>query len=467
MIGRRQQMRKDLVRNSRLVATALLLGVIFILGGSSRADYVPAIIVLALSAGYVAALAPIYQWRELGPIAVPLGLLAGMLLLCLLQLVPVPGADGRALFAATGAVTGTPASWRPLSLSPVSTWSVFAVLFVPFAALIALVDLPSSSRRFVVPTLLAAALFSALLGVVQSLSDMDSPLYYYEFTNRGSPVGVFANRNHQAVFLACGLVWAAYVFCNAPGRPSQARAVQWTAAGISIVLCSCVLANVSRAGLIALFLASIFALTLFIERLPSDVAKASPYGRAHGWRWVNIALPGVAAVSFACLLVVFFFQSKIPALDRILSEESRTGLRGDVTSTLMDMAGRNLPFGTGMGTFERAYRMAEPDSLLMPNYLNNAHNDWLQLVIEGGLPATALLCGAFGWIAIRLVHLFRASDASRQLAICVGGTIAILAVASTVDYPLRTPWMMTVAALLIGLLGYEIPNQQFAGRDLR
>jgi len=372
------------------------------------------------------------------------------------------------MFAATGVMAGIPPNWRPVSLSPVSTWSVWATLFVPLAALITLIRLPPTGRRFVVPFLLAAALVSALLGVVQGLSGADSVLYYYEFTNRGSPVGVFANRNHQAVFLACGVVWAAYIFCNTPSQLSQARAVRWTAVGMSLVLFSCVLVNASRAGLMALCLALVFAFMLFICRSTSSVVKSGVSSHpswAGGWR--SVALSGVAAVGLACPFVLFFFQSRIPALDRLLSDESRSGPRGDVTPTLIDMAGRNIPWGTGMGTFERAYRMVEPNSLLTPSYLNNAHNDWLQLLIEGGLPAVWLLCCALGWIGMRLVHLWRSGGDSGRFALCSGGTLAILAMASLVDYPLRTPWMMVVAALLIGLLGFKIPDRKFAGRDLR
>ncbi len=451
-------------QNSRLFAAASLLLVIFTLGGSSRADYVPSIIVLTLSAGFAGVFAPYQHWRELRPIAVPLGLIGAMVALCLFQLVPLPGWYGRPLFESTEAVVGISRSWRPISVSPVSTWSVFAALFVPLAALIALVGLPPASRRLVVPLLLIVALISALLGVAQSLSGADSALYYYEYTNRGSPVGIFANRNHQAVFLACGLVWAGYVFANPPGQPSEGRAVRWSAAGIAVVLFVCVLANASRAGLISLCLAAMFVVLLIVSGQASVIASSSASLRANGGgRWRKIALPGLAAAILGTLASLFFFQSKIPALDRLMSDTAAGDLRGDVTPTLIEMAARNMPWGTGMGTFERAYRVVEPDALLMPSYLNNAHNDWLQLVIEGGIPAVLLLCCAIGWIATRLVGLWRLDGDSRQLALCVGSTFAILAAASLVDYPLRTPSLMTAAVLLVGLLGFgpaKIPDIQ-------
>lgn len=452
-----------------VVAIAGLLAVTFLVGGSSRADYLPSIVVMAVSAGYVGAVAPFVTKQQLRPIAVPLGLLGGVFLLCLAQLVPFPtfgnlgagASEARRLVAETSALAGVPGSWRPLSLSPVATWSSLVALFVPAAMLIALARLPSNLRRFVMPVLLVAALGSALLGVVQSLAGAESALYYYEFTNRGEPVGVFANRNHQAVFLACGVLWAAYVYVHPPGRPDQAGAFQLTAGAMSIVLFCCVLLNASRAGLIALSLAMIFASMMLIDRLPwaaGGLKSLAQSRRGPGRSSIvlhSLALPGVALLSVGCLIAVFFFQSKIPGFNRVLTTGSVDDLRSDVTPTLIDMAWQNLPWGTGMGTFERVYRVAEPDALLMPSYFNNAHNDWLQLAIEGGVPAMLLLGGVLAWIVVRLVDLVRMKGAETKLVLCIGGSFVIMTLASAVDYPLRTPWMMAVVALLIGLLAFS------------
>lgn len=452
-----------------VVAIAVLLVVTFLIGGSSRGDYLPSIVVMAVSAGYVGAVAPFVTKQQLRPIAVPLGLLGGVFLLCLAQLVPVPtfgnlgagASEARRLVEETSALAGVAGSWRPLSLSPVATWSTLVALFVPAAMLIALARLPSNFQRLVMPVLLVAALGSALLGVFQSLAGAESALYYYEFTNRGEPVGVFANRNHQAVFVACGVLWAAYVYCQPPGQPDQAGAFQIAAGAVSIVLFCCVLLNASRAGLIALSLAMIFASMMLIDRVPWASQKFKPLvqsrrgpGRA-SIALHSLALPGVALLSVGCLIAVFFFQSKIPGFSRVLTTGSADDLRGEVTPTLIDMAWQNLPWGTGMGTFERVYRVSEPDALLMPSYFNNAHNDWLQLVIEGGLPAMLLLGGALAWIVVRLADLVRMKGEETKLALCMGGSFAIMSLASAVDYPLRTPWMMAVVALLIGLLAFR------------
>lgn len=462
-------------------ATALLLAATFFFGGSAKGDYVQSIIIMAVPAGYVGALAPFVTWRQLRPIAVPLGLLGGVFLLCLGQLVPLPGAatlggtasEAQRLIAAASAVANLPPVWRPLSLSPVMTWSTLAALFVPAAILIALVRLPDTMCELVMPLLLVTAFASALLGVLQSLSGAESALYYYEFTNRGDPVGVFANRNHQAVFLACGVLWGAYVYRQPPGPPDQARAIKAAAAAVSIILFCCVLLNASRSGLIALCLATIFSAMLLADRFSEVVPKLNgsprfPEGALGATTMLRgLALPVVGLFSSGLLVALFFFQSKIPAFERVLNTGSVDELRERATPALIDMAWNNLPWGTGMGTFKRAYLVFEPDALLMPTFFNNAHNDWLQVAIEGGLPAVLLLSGALAWIGFRLMGLWRLKGGSAKLAICVGGTLAIFAVASLVDYPLRTPWMLAVVALLIGLLGLGIPTDHANARVSR
>src|SRR3546814_6402182 len=44
---------------------------------------------------------------------------------------------------------------------------------------------------------------SAVLGLLQILSGPSSPAYLYRIANNDSMVGLFSNRNHHAIFLAC------------------------------------------------------------------------------------------------------------------------------------------------------------------------------------------------------------------------------------------------------------------------
>jgi O-antigen ligase len=108
-----------------------------------------------------------------------------------------------------------------------------------------------------------------------------------------------------------------------------------------------------------------------------------------------------------------------------------------------------LPFGSGFGTFDPVYRMVEPDSLLSTIYLNEAHNEPLQLAIEGGLPALLLLLLFLVWWALAVVHAVRPreSNVQRALAMAMATATLIMMLSSLVDYPLRTPLLSALFAL--------------------
>ena len=83
--------------------------------------------------------------------------------------------------------------------------------------------------------------------------------------------------------------------------------------------------------------------------------------------------------------------------------------------------------------------MFEPDALMSNKYLNEAHNDVLQIVIEGGILGTAIWLALIGWLAIRMVTLLRRGEIDN--AILMLSALAIVGLGSAFDYVLRTPLM--------------------------
>jgi O-antigen ligase len=87
--------------------------------------------------------------------------------------------------------------------------------------------------------------------------------------------------------------------------------------------------------------------------------------------------------------------------------------------------------------------------LLSTIYMNQAHNEPLQLAIEGGVPALMLL-GLFVWwwarTAVAIVRT-RESVTRRTLGIAAIGMTVILMASSLVDYPLRTPLLGALFAI--------------------
>ena len=120
----------------------------------------------------------------------------------------------------------------------------------------------------------------------------------------------------------------------------------------------------------------------------------------------------------------------------------------------------NLPFGIGYGNFVIAYPSYEKSSMILDTYVNHAHNDYLELIFEGGLLAAMLMVAFFVLLAGRIWQTLK-------WPLHKAATLAIvfLLIHSVVDYPLRTLALAFSFALFLGVLfhrGSEKPDPSSA-----
>lgn len=439
-------------------AFALLLVATFLMGGGSRADIASLAVLRPLAV--FCALHGLLALRP-GALGALRPLLAGMGLMGVLigwQLLPLPhgwwaALPGRGAYAEAASLAGVAHGWRPATLSPAGTWNALLALLVPFAGLLTFAALSPAHRAIWPRAVLALGVISALLGFVQIAGPAGSALYLYRITNETEAVGLFANRNHHAVFLAALIplaAWCArcgFLRWSGGGEPVFRR--QALFAGVVLLLLLGVLATGSRAGLICAGLMLLCAGAM-LRLVPEDTAQTRRSQRAGGfgagvqrWFWVSPLVLGLLGFLLAGL------ASRGTGIDRMGSADGIAGLRVQVLPTLARMIGEFMPLGAGYGSFARAYTRFEPAALLGPHYLNHAHNDWLQILIEGGLPAGCALLLALGWLGRGLVRGWRhASGADVRLGLlCAGAVWLCLGMASLVDYPLRVPSLMLFAVL--------------------
>ena len=429
-------------RSSRYrFSVAVLLFVALVLaGGASRADEFRQILArLACIAGLAATLWPLEklptplprEWRWLGTFAY---------VLVLLQLVPMPPAwwaslPGHRIYSDIAAASGTE-TWRALSVTPDLTLNALFALLAPTAAVAACLYLDTKARARLWTALVGAALVSACLGLLQ-LGAGGSALRFYRETSADSAVGVFANRNHQAAFLACALpVLGAIVGLRL--RDRAGFGALGVAALAAAILMLGDLATSSRAGL-ALGLAGI-AGGIWAFR-----ASGAPRidGLGKGRRSLAMTA-GAAAVLMAVVMA-----SHLGVVERLSQTDPAAESRVQMLQPLLRTAAAFFPFGSGFGSFETVYRQFEPDALLSTIYMNQAHNEPLQLAIEGGLPALALLALFIWWWATTVLRVLRADlpVSRRPLALSAITVSALLMAESLVDYPLRTPLLAALFAL--------------------
>ncbi|MEM7300523.1 MAG: O-antigen ligase family protein [Pseudomonadota bacterium] len=131
---------------------------------------------------------------------------------------------------------------------------------------------------------------------------------------------------------------------------------------------------------------------------------------------------------------------------RIGAENFETGLgRPEFFRTTLVGIWDNLFFGIGLGNFKLGYPAYEDPHMIFNTIVNHAHNDYLELVFEGGLLAVAALVLYFVLFVQRVARIWRQPFA-KELAV----GIAVVLLHSAVDYPLRT---LAVASLFVFMNG--------------
>lgn len=426
-----------------LVALGLFGLVLLFFGGASRGDELgqPLVrvgaILLIVSSGLQ------IDWHAWDKIRAPVFFLLAAAIVIAVQLVPVPeaiwrGLPGREVFATALEEGQIGSSARPLSLTPDLTLNSLLALLPPAAAALCLGLIARNDHGRLLAFLLLAIAAGAFLGVTQVSTG--GP-YLYRTTNLGSAVGIFANRNHQALALAMAFpllaAWATLPWLER--RPSGIRG--WIAICFALLLVPILLVTGSRSGILLALLGMIAAAVIVYRQVKSARGEA-------GITWLpRLAL--AVTVAIAALVAISVYFSRAEAIQRLAGVEDFEP-REQILPILVRMAADFFPMGAGFGSFDPVYRSYEPAELLAPTYLNHAHNDLVQVLIEGGAPAAALVLAFLFWFVVRAARLWlRPPDSqARLIGVASSAAMSLILISSLFDYPLRTPSIAVLAVIL-------------------
>jgi O-antigen ligase len=371
--------------------------------------------------------------RPRGPELCGFGLFAAIAAVQVIQLVPLPPSiwtalPGREPMAEVFSAAGQALGYMPLSVAPWATLYGLATLVVPAAVFVACLSLPAALLPRLIAVLSGVAAFNVLLGVAQIADGPDSALRFFTFTNVLQPVGIFANANHLAGFLAITIPFAVAQALS----PDRSLAARWLFAGTALLSLAGCAATFSRAGaLLALVAAAAGAATVL-----------AAYGRRRHIL-ASVAVVGVAGLvifaQFGLAGLVRRMETVAPAESRLLMVE------GAITAGFAYM-----PVGAGFGTTRTAYAMTETPDRLTTAVVNQVHNEYLQLWLEGGVPGLLLGLAVLAWIGWMASLRLRGSGAAGSIA--PAACILIVLLHSTVDYPLRTLAIQACTALALAML---------------
>lgn len=434
----------------------LLIFLIVFTGGSSRAD-VQSLAILRPIAMIICGLSLFTIKRDhLQQFKTPILFLCAVLAVPAFQLLPfisliVPPTPSGQLMSAVEIESALSEGSQRIAMVPLSTRNAVFSLAVPFAVLLLGSQLARSERALLLPVMLIIGLISGFWGLLQVTGGGQSPLYLYDITNNGAAVGLFANRNHQATLLACMFPMLAAYSTIGQDTGEKLKAKGWAAAAIAAFLVPLILVTGSRTGVILSVLGIIFAAMIYRRpqlRMQSKRAINNP--------WPVYAATGMVIISLGAIT---FLMSRAVAFSRFKSRDAAEDLRFQIWGPIAKFATEYLPFGSGAGSFATTYKVHESTRHLTVSYVNQAHNDFVDVYLTTGILGVAIILLAIfvtGKMGFKTLKGNEQDSQSTTLAKTGFAIFIILAMASLTDYPLRIPTLAAFLSIcMLWLFGYD------------
>ncbi|MCA1565474.1 MAG: O-antigen ligase family protein [Acidobacteria bacterium] len=367
--------------------------------------------------------------------------LVGLFVVGLVQLLPLGGAG-----EAVGGLTNAPA--RALTLDPYATRFVLlqlGSLIIYFCAALVYTDSPGRLRLFVrVVTIFGFLL--ALFGMFQYFTN-PSQIYWFRQPKFAIPFGPFVNRHHFAGYMELTLALPLGLLVS--GAIAVERRLLYIFA--VVIMSAALVLTGSRGGIL-----SLGAEVLFVAAIAGLVRRQKSKGEAEeGEAARSRVRAALVRVGIGFALVVALLAGAV----WLGGEESLARLFGTVSAD--DPTSGRVQFwqgtwgaikeypllGAGLGAFSVVY--TRHDVLNGETRLEQAHNDYLQILSDAGIVGGALglffilMLFRYGFSRINARDKFRRGVAAGALA----GCFAVL-VHSFFDFSLH----MTSNALLFLLL---------------
>lgn len=433
-----------------VITAILLLSTAIIFGGSSR----PSIGNLLVQLAALAALSYLFVRRRLslprgGMAGVAFWLMMAIAAVPLLYSVPLPPAlwsllPGRDVALRTYSVTGIAPPWHGIGLRGGVGLMTALHMLAPIAVFLIVYRFTNAQRWALVYGFLTVVLLAIVVGFAQVPGGNSHAFHFYDISSIDGALGFFPNRNHMATLMLCTIplaVVGALVWMRDRGDGPRLLALAGTILfGLAVVG---LVATSARAGLVlagpVLIGCALLARLAAIRSVSSKVHPAAIWGAIA----IAVAIIGVS-------LAYGSLGNKL--VDRVKTHGIVDSDRVEFAKLTAAAIPTYLPVGSGPATFRPVYAMVEPLEQLRPYFINHAHDDYLEIVLEYGVPGALLLLAALTWLALAIGRAWFSGGAFDQPIRCAA-TIGIVAILlhSTFDYPVRTTTIAVILAMLAAL----------------
>lgn len=331
-------------------------------------------------------------------------------------------------------------------------WLDLLPAMLPALALVGGMTLPRPRwrSRQILRGIGAVGLAYALFWLMLYLRDPQAVLWRLKTHHVEVLTGTFLNRNMAAAFLGLAFVAAVLLVIDSACKRFEMRASGDEGRGLSgsqggfffdlttILVCFATMSlTLSRAGLGLALLASAFAMVLRFRLLPSGISKVATRS---------------AAALFVLMTVLFAALALNDLSVRIAETERVDAYRLEVYKASVRIIADHWPIGVGIGRFVDVFPAYRSDLMSASGVWDRAHNTYLQIGVEAGVP---VLLGLLGLVALLYGTIVRASlrDGKPNILAIFGASAFLMPILhSLVDYPAQIPGYSIPLATLVGFV---------------
>ncbi|MGD0402571.1 MAG: O-antigen ligase family protein [Candidatus Acidiferrales bacterium] len=436
-----------------LVQTSLTVGLalaVLAFGGTGKISFaIVQLLFFGVGAFFVAS-APESAFRLSAKSLVIPALLTSVVLL---QLCPLPESWLHRTAGRETPMAGVLAGY--LSFEPHATRARLFILLTCFVAFYfaRIVSQDRRRNKFFIASLVALGTFEAFYGMVQYLTGWQQIFAYVKKFDLEEATGTYINRNHYAGFLemilpfSLALVFYEYAklrgnrdrstsFRSLIARSGLQKLILWLC--VSVILCAALIFSRSRMGILAAT-ASVLVIFALIA-----------ISRFHG---PTSSLLAAMFIVLSIGLALWIGPGPIVSRFQNVGDEYSLGgpSRVSIWRDALPLIRQHPWFGTGLGTFPIAYTSGQ--TAFLGQFVNHAHNDYLEFASDLGIPAALLLFAAIVLILARAVRtfLFSHRDFERVVALGCAGSIVAILLHSFADFNLYIPANALVFSAILGL----------------
>lgn len=352
----------------------------------------------------------------------------------------------------------SPREWPSISVSPPSTWRAFYLLAACAMIVVVLIGSVTDREELEVVALAIAicGFVMSLFAIIQDFSSTRDIYWFHRPRLGGTLFGPFTNRNHfaawtnLAISAVLALVFSASRHALAPhSLPWKERLSLLSSRRVNtivmmsygiVIMAAAVFLSLSRGGIASLAAAGGLAC------LVPGLRRSRGIGRRFGL---------LLALTVAAIVIWLGWHPVVKRLGSLtlLAADPLRDTRFRMTIAAFRLWGASPLLGCGFGGFQHIFPLYQGPELQFGRFIY-AHNDYAQLLAEGGVVGTALFAFAAWFFGQAVLRGFRkASDESRLFVLGLLIGVVAIALHSVVDFSLRRPAVAflfcTVCALCI------------------